>query len=143
MARVSINGYRLHEIEMLMTPYSANTVSYLKYPEHRIESRIEGDKLLLKVPALLAVELYRRAILPQNPTEDVSVTLDERDVGRFVVIDFRYPNSLARTREAVSITLQRVYQEDAQAQEANEVKPSITKEELRALKQRYKARKRR
>ena len=101
-------------MEMLLTPYSKNTVSYLKYPEHRIESRIEKDKLLLRIPAFLAIELYRRAILPQNPAEDVSVHINEKDIGRFVVIDFRYPYSLAQDRDIVSITLQRIGQENAQ-----------------------------
>jgi len=118
MARISINGRKLHEVEMLLTPYSENTVSYLKYPEHRIESKIERDKLLLRIPAFLAIELYRRAILPQNPAEDVTVHINEREIGQFVVIDFRYPHSLAEDRDVVSITLQRVGQANAQTQEA-------------------------
>ena len=117
MTSVTINGHKLHEVEMLLTPYSENTVSYLKYPEHRMESKIEKDKLLLRIPALLSIELYRRAILPQDPAEDVSVHINERDIGRFVVIDLRYPNSLAQDRDIVSITLQRVSRANAQAQE--------------------------
>jgi len=116
MTSVSINGYKLHEVEMLLIPYSANTVSCLKYPEHRIECKIEGDRLFLRIPAFLAIELYRRAILPQSPTKDVSVHVNERNVGQFVVIDFRYPNSLAQDRDIVSITLQQIGQENAQTQ---------------------------
>jgi len=114
MMSVAINGYKLHEVQMLLVPYSANTISYLKYPEHRIESKIEGDKLFLRMPAFLAVELYRRTILPQNSTQDVSVHVNEKDIGQFVVIDFRYPHSLDYDRDIVSITLQRVDQENAQ-----------------------------
>lgn len=118
MASASINGHKLHEVEMLLTPYSANTVSYLKYPEHRIECKIEGDELLLRTPAFLAIELYRRAILPQNPAEGVSISINGRDVGQFVVIDFRYPHSLAQDRDIVGITLQQVGQKNVQTQEA-------------------------
>lgn len=114
MTNVSVNGHKLHEVEMLLTSYSENTLSYLKYPEHRIETKLERDKLLLRIPAFLAIELYRRAILPQNPEEDVSVNIDGRDIGRFVVVDFRYP---VQGREIVSITLQRLSRADAQTQE--------------------------
>jgi hypothetical protein len=118
MTNVAINGYKLHEVQMLLVPYNANTISYLKYPEHRIESKTEGDKLFLRIPAFLAVELYRRAILPQNPAQDVSIHVNEKDIGQFVVIDFRYPHSLNYDRDIVSITLQRVDQENAKTQGA-------------------------
>ena len=118
MTNVAINGYKLHEVKMLLVPHDANTVSNLRYPEHKIKSRIEGDKLFLRIPALLAVELYRRAILPQNPAQDVSIHVNEKNIGQFVVIDFRYPDSLDYDRDAVSITLQRVEKENVQAQKA-------------------------
>ncbi len=108
MARVSINDHQLHEVEMLLMPYSSNTASYLKYPEHRIEARIVGDQLLLWIPAFLALELYRRAILPQDPTQPVTIHLRGKNMGRFVIIDFRYPNTLAQNWETITITWQRV-----------------------------------
>ncbi len=106
MTVVSINGYELQEIEMLLEPYSKNTVSYLKYPEHRIEANVKGNIFSLKIPAFLCIELYRRAILPQNPTDRVSIKLDGLDVGQYVISDFRYPHSIGR--ESVSLTLQKV-----------------------------------
>ncbi len=106
MTVVSINGYELNEIKMLLEPYSKNTVSYLKYPEHRIEANVKGDILSLKLPAFLCVELYRRAILPQNPSDRISICLDGFDIGQYVIRDFRYPHSIER--ESVSLTLQKV-----------------------------------
>jgi hypothetical protein len=112
MVNVSINGYKLHQVEMPLISYSENTVSYLKYPEHRIKCEIEDDKLLLRIPGFLALELYRRAILPQNPSKDVSVQINEKNIGQFVVIDFRYPHSLVQDRDTVSITLRGVGQKN-------------------------------
>lgn len=108
MTKVAINGYKLHDVQMLLVPYNAKTISYLSYPEHRIESKVEGDKLFLRIPVFLAVELYRRAILPQNPAQDVSIRVNKKNIGQFIVLDFRYPNSLEYDRDMVSITLQRV-----------------------------------
>jgi len=47
--------------------------------------------------------------------QDVSIHVNEKDIGQFVVIDFGYP-SLDYDRDIVSITLQRVDQENAQTQ---------------------------
>jgi len=107
MANVSINDYKLHEVEMLLPPYGKNTISYLKYPEHRIQSRMQRGKLFLKIPAFLALELYRRAILPQNPADSFSVQIGGRSTGKFVITDFRYPD-MTRDREMIRMTLQRV-----------------------------------
>ena len=108
MKDVSVNEHELHKVEMLTVPYSEGTVSYLKYPKHRIQFRIEVARLFLKIPAFLALELYRQAILPQDPTQSISVKISGRKVGGFRVSDFRYPNSLSQDRDMVSITLQRV-----------------------------------
>ena len=108
MKDVSVNAHKLHKGEMLTVPYSEGTVSYLKYPKHRIQFRIEGARLFLKIPAFLALELYRQAILPQDPTQSISVKISGKKVGEFRVSDFRYPNSLSQDRDMVSITLQRV-----------------------------------
>jgi hypothetical protein len=108
MKSISINNRKLHEVEMLLLPYDQRTVSYLKYPKHRIQFEIEGDKLFLNIPVSLALELYRTAILPQNSDAGVSVKVSGKRVGEFRVVDFRYANSLSKDRNMVSITFQRV-----------------------------------
>ena len=110
MNGIALNNQYLHEVEMLLTPYGNNTVSYLKYPPHRIKYEIEGDNLILKLPVSLALELYRTAILPQNSEVGVPIKIDNKEVGKFQVIDFRYANSVVRERDEVSITLQQVEQ---------------------------------
>jgi hypothetical protein len=106
MKTIVINDHKLHEIEMLLEPYSDGTISYLRYPKHRIQFSVEGNNLVLKIPALLAVELYRRAILPQEQTQPVFVKISGKEFGQVQVIDFRYGHSY--DRELVSITFQKV-----------------------------------
>jgi len=57
MKGISINEHKLHEIQMLMVPYSKGTVSYLKYPKHRIQFKREANEVFLKMPSFLALEL--------------------------------------------------------------------------------------
>ena len=108
MKSISINEHKLHEVQMLMEQYSEGTVSYLKYPKHRIQFEIEGAESFLKIPALLALELYRRAILPQYPMKSVSIKVSGKKVGEFQVVDFRYSDRLSRGSEMVRITFQKV-----------------------------------
>lgn len=108
MKGISINKQKLHEVQMSMAPYSEGAVSYLKYPRHRIHFEIEGTKLFLKIPAFLALELYRQAILPQDPIDSVSIKISGKKIGEFRVVDFRYADSLSGDRQMVNITLQRV-----------------------------------
>lgn len=108
MKSVSINDQNLDEVQMLLVPYNNGTISYLKYPKHRVEFELDADNLHLKMPAFLALELYRTGILPQNAAESVSVKVSGKKIGQFKVVDFRYPNSLSRDWELVRITFQRV-----------------------------------
>ena len=104
MKGISINGCYLHKVEMLMESYSEGTVSYLRYPKHRIHFEIEGNRLFLKIPAILSLELYRRAIFPQDVSKSVLVKISGRNIGKFLVVDFRYSHS---DYEVVSIILDR------------------------------------
>jgi hypothetical protein len=104
MKGISINGYYLHKIEMLLESHSEGTVSYLRYPKHRMHFKVEGDKLFLKIPAFLLLELYRRGIIPQDSSKSVSVKISGKNIGKFLVVDFRYPHY---EYEVVSMILKR------------------------------------
>jgi len=79
----------------------------LLYPEHRIKIKIEMDKIIIKLPSFLALELFRSAIIPQNEDEAFPVRLDGKDIGLFRVIDLRYPLS-SGTDELISMTFTRM-----------------------------------
>ncbi len=104
MKGISLNGNKLHEIQMPLVPYSKGTSAYLKYPKHRIQCERMDKGIVLKLPAFLALELYRLSILPQEQTKYVTVEISGKKIGRFVVVDFRYPNDHS---EIVAISLHR------------------------------------
>jgi hypothetical protein len=66
MAKIAISGRNLHEVMMRQRNPFPGTSSYLSYPEHRIGTEIEGGRITLALPPLLAVELYRSAVIPQE-----------------------------------------------------------------------------
>jgi hypothetical protein len=45
MKSLSINGQKLHEVLMLLVPYSSGTVAYLQYPKHRINYQVNENLL--------------------------------------------------------------------------------------------------
>jgi hypothetical protein len=91
MAKIAISGRNLHEVMMRQrNPFPGNR-SYLSYPEHRIGAEIEGGRITLTLPPLLAVELYRTAVIHQEEGVAFPVKSDGRDLGLYRVVDFRYP----------------------------------------------------
>ena len=107
MTKVSMNGRNLHEVKMRGDDSITGCISYLSYPEHRIKTEIVGDKIIIKLPPLLALELYHSAIIPQNEEEAFPVKLGGKDFGLFCVIDLRYPLG-SDSNELISITLTRI-----------------------------------
>ena len=105
MKGISINKHKLHKVQMLLEPYSSGAIAHLLYPKHRITFEQENDRVILRIPSFLATELYRRAILPQNVNESVSIEVSGKRIGRFCVVDFRYPNDHS---EMVKITFKKV-----------------------------------
>jgi hypothetical protein len=107
MKSVSLNDHRLHEVQMPLVPYSEYSSSYLRYPKHRIQCERKGDELVLKLPSFLALELYRQGILPQGNTEKITIEIGGKRIGKFVIVDFRYPNDHSGM---ITITLQKIRQ---------------------------------
>ncbi|MEI8248638.1 MAG: hypothetical protein WCI51_22600 [Lentisphaerota bacterium] len=105
MESISLNGHKLHEVAMPLVPYYENSVASLSYPKHRMRCARTDELLVLKLPAFLALELYRQAILPQAQTEAVTVKIGGKLIGKFIIVDFRYPNDHS---EIITITLQKI-----------------------------------
>ena len=105
MKGISINKHKLHEIQMLLEPYSNGSISYLRYPKHRVSFERKNDEVCLGIPSFLATELYRRAILPQDKNQSVSMEISGKSIGRFCIVDFRYPNDHS---EVVKITFMKI-----------------------------------
>jgi len=92
MKSLSINGHKLHEAEMLLLPYNKGTVSYLRYPKHRIQYEIIDNIVTLKIPSMLTLELYRKGVLSQNQDEKIILSVSGKKIGTYFINDFRYPN---------------------------------------------------
>ncbi|MBG6221807.1 MULTISPECIES: hypothetical protein [unclassified Janthinobacterium] len=107
MQEIAINGTPLHEVQMLTVPYQKGSISYLRYPTTRIAFTAEEDTIQLKVPPMLAIELYRTGILPQDAQAGVSVSISGKNVGMYLVADFRYPAVGSGSSETISILLSR------------------------------------
>jgi hypothetical protein len=94
MKGISINGKKLHKVMMPLVPYSnSNSVVSLCYPKHRIEFEQQQDLATLIVPTKLAVEIYRVGILPQDESQEFSISISGKTIGCFKVIKFLYPNN--------------------------------------------------
>jgi hypothetical protein len=94
MKGISISGMKLHEVMMPLMPYpNCNSVVSLRYPKHRIEFEQNGDAVNLIVPPMLALEMYRIGILPQDEKISFPVSISGRKIGNFRVIKFLYPNT--------------------------------------------------
>lgn len=113
MKGVSINGKKLHEVQMKLESYNKGTVCHLRYPKTRIQFEPTESGMLLQIPSFLALELFRVGIVPQNPDDIFPVSIGKKRIGFFQVVDCHYPNTLSRDRELISIQLRQVFQESA------------------------------
>lgn len=108
MKGISIDEHKLHEVKMLIEPYTRSTVSYLRYPKHRIHHELTDEQLHLRVPCFLALEMYRIGILPQDKEQSVTIKISGKRTGEYKVADFRYPNSPSYDSEIIHITFHRI-----------------------------------
>ena len=105
MKGISINGKKLHEIRMPVVPYeNCNSIVLQGYPKQRIKFELHDDQLKLTVPALLALEMYRIGILPQDESQDFPVSVSGKSIGNYKIVKFLYPNAIAHD-DVVFITM--------------------------------------
>lgn len=105
---IAINGINLHDVKMPLVPYDKITCSFLSYPSSQIQCSQNANTLALGIPSLLALELYRTGILPQDADIPVSVKIGGKPAKKFLVTDVRYPNSRSGPFDHVQFTLTRI-----------------------------------
>jgi len=105
MKGISINGSKLHEINMPLVPYNCGTLAYLRYPKNRINFQYSKDEAKLTVPTCLALEMYRVGVLPQDEKETFPICVSGKSIGLYRVVKFLYPNDHS---DVVIITLLKV-----------------------------------
>lgn len=91
MAKVKINGRDLHKVQMRLNCEAETAVAHVSYPEHRIKSEIREGLLVLRIPPLLVIELYRSGILPQDMNLPVRIKIQNKDYGCWKMTGLKYP----------------------------------------------------
>ncbi|MEK6984076.1 MAG: hypothetical protein AABX33_05875 [Nanoarchaeota archaeon] len=94
MVKVKINDKDLHKVQMGLKSENDWCTSYLSYPKHRIKAETQNLKLILKIPPLLVIELYRSEILSQNKNKSMQIKIDNKDYGLYKVKGLMYPDEL-------------------------------------------------
>jgi hypothetical protein len=92
-APIAINGRRLDPVEMFLPSPDKTAISHQLYPSHRVKITLYGGGLRMRMPAPLALELYRTGVILQGESQRFSLSIDGREEGVFQVIDFRYDDS--------------------------------------------------
>jgi len=47
----------------------------------------------LKIPPMLALELFRQGVLPQDQGAEIILSVSGKKIGTYFMSDFRYPNN--------------------------------------------------
>jgi hypothetical protein len=104
MKGISINGQKLHEVQLPLVPNQSGTISHSLCPKDRIKFTEIENGIVLSIPPKLAVELYRKGIFPQEAEKRFSVHISGRRIGMFRIADFRYPNSISKEKLTITLT---------------------------------------
>ena len=93
MKSLSINGQKLHEVKMLLVPYNSSTVSYLQYPKNRISYQVNENSVVVEIPSMLTLELFRKGVLTSDENAEITLSISGKKVGKYIIDEFRYPNN--------------------------------------------------
>ncbi len=78
---------------MLLVPYNIGTVSYLQYPKHRINYKTTENEVVLEIPSMLTLELFRKGILSSDKDAEIALSISGKKIGKYIIDDFRYPKT--------------------------------------------------
>ncbi|MFK0572235.1 hypothetical protein [Endozoicomonas sp.] len=92
MKGLAINNQMLHDVTMPMRQDYHNGMCSLGYPKSRILYDIKDNKISLKIPSCLALELYRNGCISQDPDALFPVSLSGVKIGMYRLDDLRYPD---------------------------------------------------
>jgi hypothetical protein len=91
---ISIDSHKLHEIEMPIAKIDGRYPASICYPKSRIDYQQDSDMLILLIPPLLCIELFRLGILPSinELPRAVSIKISGKKVGNFELFEIQYPS---------------------------------------------------
>ena len=82
----------MHEVRMLLQQYENNTISYLRYPKHRISYDEDENTVVIRLPSMLSLELFRTGILTTDKNDQIKLGISGKSIGKYILDDLRYPN---------------------------------------------------
>jgi hypothetical protein len=103
---ISIDNHKLHEIEMPIAKIDGKYPACICYPKSRIDHQQDGDLLILLIPPLLCIELFRSAILPSKKDlpRTVSIKISGKKIGNFELFEIQYPSNYDSDRIRLKLT---------------------------------------
>ena len=103
---ISIDNHKLHEIEMPIAKIDGKYPACIRYPKSRIDHQQDGDLLILLIPPLLCIELFRSAILPSKKDlpRAVSIKISGKKIGNFELFEIQYPSNYDSDRVRLKLT---------------------------------------
>lgn len=103
---ISIDNHKLHEIEMPIAKIDGKYPARIRYPKSRIDHQQDGDILILLIPPLLCIELFRSGVLPSKNElpRVVSINISGKKIGNFELFEIQYPNNYDSDRIRLKMT---------------------------------------
>jgi tetratricopeptide (TPR) repeat protein len=109
--RIAVNGHFLDEVRTRLqsdiTPDSIS-ISYLSLPEELHRLVADGDAVVLRIPAITALQLYYDGVLPQDQTRPVTLQAGDQALGTFRLASLRKPAEYYEHYEHVLLRFERV-----------------------------------
>jgi tetratricopeptide (TPR) repeat protein len=82
--RIAIDGHFLDEVQTrLHADATAKSVTYVSAPIERHQAMEDEEGIILKIPALTALQLYSDGVLPITPRKSVDLSIAGRKLGAF------------------------------------------------------------
>jgi hypothetical protein len=91
--RIALNGKALDEVRTRLEPATQpGVVSYLCLPAEHHEAVEDGDSIVLRIPAITALQLYHDGVLAAGADHGVEVSIDGHSRGHFRVETLSRPS---------------------------------------------------
>jgi hypothetical protein len=88
--RISINGVFLDEVRTRLDyGHETQSVGLMSLPAQHHRIITDGDGVVLRLPAITALQLYYDGVLPSNCDRAIELKLGKKKVGRFVIESLR------------------------------------------------------
>jgi tetratricopeptide (TPR) repeat protein len=123
--RIALNGHFLDEVRTrLVSEFRQDSVSYLSLPEAHHRLVADGGAVVLRIPAITALQLYYDGALPQDRTRPVTLQAGDEVLGTFHLASMGKPAEYYNHDEHVLLRFERAQASDIAEQRLSQNRPS-------------------